>query len=79
MSEEEINEGLIVAYREAGHNAYFGNGFHAGVEFANSADDLEIDRLKDLIFNMTHHEGALEETKSVWIKVIADRLGPKND
>ena len=29
-----IEEGLEEAYQKAGENAYFGNGFKAGVEFA---------------------------------------------
>ena len=29
-----IKEGLDEAYKNAGHNAYFGNGFNAGVDFA---------------------------------------------
>ena len=29
-----IEEGLDEAYQKAGENAYFGNGFKAGVEFA---------------------------------------------
>ena len=31
---ETIEEGLEEAYQKAGKNAYFGNGFKAGVEFA---------------------------------------------
>tara|TARA_R110000765_G_scaffold413419_2_gene513459 strand:+ start:767 stop:976 length:210 start_codon:yes stop_codon:yes gene_type:complete len=30
--------------------------------------------LKNLIFNMTHHKGALEETKDEWMEVIKERL-----
>lgn len=29
-----IKDGLDKAYKNAGHNAYFGNGFEAGVNFA---------------------------------------------
>ena len=29
-----IKEGLDEAYNKAGQNAYFGNGFNAGIEFA---------------------------------------------
>ncbi|MHA2366834.1 MAG: hypothetical protein ACXAC7_22980, partial [Candidatus Hodarchaeales archaeon] len=29
-----IKQGLDKAYKEAGHNAYFGNGFEAGVKYA---------------------------------------------
>ena len=34
LTEEQIKKGLDEAYREAGGNAYFGNGFLAGVRFA---------------------------------------------
>ncbi len=34
ITNEQIKAGLNEAYKKAGHNAYFGNGFHAGVEFA---------------------------------------------
>lgn len=33
ISENEISNAMDVAYMEAGHNAYFGNGFKAGIEF----------------------------------------------
>jgi hypothetical protein len=34
ITDKEIEEGLDEAYKKAGHNAYFGNGFKAGVRFA---------------------------------------------
>ncbi len=34
LTEEQIQKGLDEAYKEAGHNAYFGNGFKLGVAFA---------------------------------------------
>ena len=34
IKEEEIQKGLDKAYKQAGHNAYFGGGFEAGVKFA---------------------------------------------
>lgn len=33
LTDDQIKEGLDKAYKEAGHNAYFGNGFEAGVRF----------------------------------------------
>lgn len=33
LSEEERKEAENKAYRKAGHNAYFGNGFQAGIDF----------------------------------------------
>ncbi len=34
ITDEQIKQGLDKAYKAAGHNAYFGNGFQAGVNFA---------------------------------------------
>jgi hypothetical protein len=34
ITDEQIKQGLDKAYKQAGHNAYFGNGFEAGVKFA---------------------------------------------
>ena len=34
LTEEQIIDGQNEAYLKAGYNAYFGNGFNAGVEFA---------------------------------------------
>ena len=31
MKAEEIKKGLDKAYKKAGHNAYFANGFEAGI------------------------------------------------
>ena len=34
LNKEQIKQGLDKAYKQAGHNAYFGNGFEAGVQYA---------------------------------------------
>ena len=34
LTEEEIGKAISEAYKKAGHNAYFANGFKMGVEFA---------------------------------------------
>ena len=34
ITDKDISTGLDEAYQKAGGNAYFGNGFKAGVEFA---------------------------------------------
>ena len=51
MTAEEIQKGLDKAYKEAGRNAYFGNGFVAGIEFANNhhkeASKELVEALKD--------------------------------
>ena len=33
LTEQQIEEARGKAYKNAGHNAYFGEGFNAGVEF----------------------------------------------
>jgi hypothetical protein len=38
-----IEEGLEEAYKKAGQNAYFGNGFNSGVEFAQRFIPIEED------------------------------------
>jgi len=45
FTEEQIQKGLDKAYKEAGHNAYFGNGFKAGIEFAMQGQSLPIDNV----------------------------------
>lgn len=42
ITDEQRNEGLGKAYKKAGHNAYFGNGFEAGIQFT-----------QDLVKNLT--------------------------
>ena len=34
LTEDQIQKGLDEAYKKAGSNAYFGNGFKAGIKFA---------------------------------------------
>ena len=34
ITDKQIADGCNKAYLKAGHNAYFGNGFEAGVKFA---------------------------------------------
>lgn len=40
ITEEQIIDAENKAYVKAGHNAYFGNGFKAGVEFALSQGQI---------------------------------------
>ena len=46
-----VKEGLNDAYKKAGHNAYFGNGFKAGVEFSQRWIDVndELPQQGDLV------------------------------
>lgn len=46
-------------------------------EAPNKKLELEVDRLERLIVQMTHHKGALEETKSVWLPIVKRRITPK--
>lgn len=39
MDDKKVQEGLDRAYQEAGHNAYFGEGFKAGVRFAENVSN----------------------------------------
>lgn len=38
-----IKEGMIEAYHKAGYNAYFGEGFYAGIAFAQKWIDVNDD------------------------------------
>ena len=40
ITDEQIKQGLDKAYNEAGHNAYFGNGFEAGVKYAQEQFEI---------------------------------------
>jgi hypothetical protein len=42
IDEKKIQEAVNKSYREAGHNAYFSNGFYAGMEFA--IEELESEK-----------------------------------
>ena len=39
ITDKDINKGLDEAYNKTKHNAYFGNGFKAGVKFAVEFED----------------------------------------
>ena len=41
---ETIYEALDEAYKNAGSNAYFGNGFRAGIEFAQQMTSFEYEK-----------------------------------
>ena len=36
ITEEDIKNAIDIAYKESGENAYFGNGFKAGMKFAST-------------------------------------------
>lgn len=56
FTKEQIQKGLDNAYKQAGENAYFGNGFHAGIQFAqenklNATESISVGQLK---FRLEH-------------------------
>lgn len=51
ITDEQIKQGLDKAYKEAGHNAYFGNGFEAGVKFAlEQVKKINYDAVLPIVF-----------------------------
>ena len=61
-----IEEALDEAYKNAGSNAYFGNGFKAGVEFAQqfiSVDDKLPDATKKDVEDVYYSENLLLKVK----------------
>jgi len=46
----------------------------SGLKLCSEAAN-EIENLRALIFNMTHHEGALEEFKPKWMPIVQEELG----
>jgi hypothetical protein len=57
ISEENIIDACNTAYLKAGHNAYFGEGFSRGVDFA--IEKLEVKKLKQ------EHAEMVEALKSL--------------
>ena len=47
---QTVNEGLNKAYKEAGQNAYFGNGFMLGVDFAQRWIPVEDELPEERVF-----------------------------
>lgn len=45
ISDEEMKKALDKAYKKAGDNAYFGNGFKAGVKFASGLSEMKVKEL----------------------------------
>lgn len=41
FTKEQIKQGMNEAYKNAGHNAYFSNGFEAGVRFALGQEEAQ--------------------------------------
>lgn len=52
LTEKQIEEARNAAYAKAGYNAFFGNGFDAGVAFAKSNEEeliKDLNRVIDLL------------------------------
>jgi len=67
---------LVFVYHEMGCGIFKENVEDAGplLNRAVLEKQREIERLTRLIVEMTHHEGALEETREVWLPVVQDYL-----
>jgi hypothetical protein len=50
ITKEQIKTGLDKAYKDAGQNAYFGNGFEAGVAFALKQVNVDLGGVDKRIF-----------------------------
>jgi hypothetical protein len=77
FTEKEIKDARDKAYKEAGHNAYFGNGFEAGIKFAIESNRLE-KLVRQGVPQPVQTAGSLEQK----IKEFADIYGlecPNND
>lgn len=63
ITDAEIADGMNAAYVKAGHNAYFGNGFTAGVKFAlekSKANEM-LDELKETIIDLKILRNQIED------------------
>jgi hypothetical protein len=49
MDRDKIKVAQAIAYANAGQNAFFGNGFNAGVEFAEEFYTERVEFLEDVI------------------------------
>ncbi len=71
MTEEELKRGLDDAYKKAGHNAFFSNGFMAGVEFMKGhLDKAEKESVAKEVLNdfnkyLNGLDGFLDYTNSI--------------
>jgi len=68
---KEIEQAKDEAYEEAGHNAYFGNGFDAGVKFALEYQKATNYRLIEKWENETHerNENLTQLDKEIYVTV----------
>lgn len=69
-----IKEGLDEAYKKAGQNAYFGNGFNAGIEF--SQQWIKVEDETPLAFETGEWDGKRSDfvlAKNKWGNVYTAR------
>ena len=60
ITPEQHDNALNKAYNEAGQNAYFGNGFNAGIEFAQKLQETQEQKVQEAlqeIYNFADHLG----------------------
>lgn len=81
MKKEQIRKGLYEAYEKAGHNAYFGNGFEAGIEFAESQAPnkgmISDEEMRDMAYNGTRYEGKELVSYHQGLKDMRSKLSPQ--
>lgn len=45
----------------------------------NSEERMEINRLKEILFKITHHSGAIEEYRDLWEPIVHDWIIEKEE
>ena len=66
LTKEQIKKGFDEAYKKAGNNAYFGNGFEAGVAFAFK----HLEYLNTPDANTAHNLKGIEKVDKYHIKTL---------
>jgi len=77
FTEEQIKKGLDKAYKESGDNAYFGNGFYAGVKFASNniaLSDYAKEKLEYINGSCIARDFPNEQPTKVWVGAVLDLL-----
>jgi hypothetical protein len=71
LTKEQIKQGLHKAYKEAGHNAYFGNGFEAGLKYAQ-------EQFKILNIPIVSGSFSADKVKEAYNDGFSDSVGNKD-
>jgi len=70
MIDQEISKAMDSAYKKAGNNAYFGNGFKAGVELMQQKNNEMLNLLNKAKDAFSQYEGAHGTEKcEVWHQI----------